>query len=232
MPLDVFPGTNEHLNIRRIAIVDDQQAVRDAWEETILDLDSQPVPIDGGLPRIVPEIVPFLKRRADALLCDHHIQGPYSPHNGAPLVADCYKQRWPALLCTRWGEPSAEEIRRYRRFIPVLLHPDRLDPAIILEGFKICIGEFFNRFSANRRPWRALINVERQIKDDTSGEIKALDVSVVGWSSDVVRVPRIDIPDPVWARYIAGSEPDFLYAHVNLGAEDARELYFDSWEAP
>lgn len=218
--------------IARVAIVDDQKEVRDAWEETVLDLERQPVSIDGGLPQTIGDIVPFLRRRADALLCDHHIQGPYSPKNGAPLVADCYVQHLPALLCTRWGEPNLAEIRRYRRFIPILLHPDRLDPALILEGFKICFDEFSNKFVPPRRPWRALINVERQEKDENTAEIKGLFVSVVGWTSDVIYIPRIDIPAAVWTQYLAGSNPDYLYAQVNLGAEDIRDLYFDVWETP
>ena len=46
-----------------------------------------------------------------AAICDHHLKKhDYSVVDGAELIAELYQNRFPALLCTRWGDAQPEEI--------------------------------------------------------------------------------------------------------------------------
>jgi hypothetical protein len=212
--------------IERVSIVDDDGAARQGYEYSIEDLELIPIQEVGPL----GQLETFLARTAgasDAAICDHHLRKRnYAQFNGAEAVAAWYRHGFPALLCTRYETAEIEEIRRYRRWIPVLMKPDHLDPTAIENGLFRCIAEFGGEFQPSRRPWRTLIRVDDVVEDGPQRHW--FGAIVPAWDhSEVVRVWFDQVP-PAVRDIIA---PDVrLHAEVNIGAEDPEEIYFSNWE--
>ena len=120
--------------------------------------------------------------------------------------------------------PALDEIRPSRRFIPVMLRPDELDPASLVQGFQRCIDEFKGTFQSNRRPWRTLVRIEEIDMDR-----QCLYLVVPGWNrNEVIRLRTSDLPKEIFERI--GDQKRF-HAQINIGAEGSEELYFERWEA-
>jgi hypothetical protein len=211
--------------IQRIAIVDDDQKVREGYEYPVQELELTALPEVGPLPGL-DAFIPGIQARADAAICDHHLRvKSYAPFDGAELVARCYRAFMPALLCTKWEDASLDEIRAVRRYIPVLLKPSELEPDSIKAGFVCCVEEFNGQFQPNRRSWRTLIRVEAV---DSDGPRNDLYVVVPAWSPDaVIRLRKGDLSPEVQRAVEPGAR---LHAGVNLGAGHQSELYFEAWE--
>lgn len=211
--------------IDRVAIVDDESSARKSYELTVEDLSLTPVSQDGPLEGL-NQFLERLLRVADAALCDHHLQvRTYAGFNGADLVAQCYRQSFPALLCTTWNRASLDEMRGLRRFIPVMLNPKMIEPDTIRSGFVRCMEEFREQFSVDRRPWRALVRV---VEAKEAGVNSIVYVVVPSWDSrEVVPIVRHTLPDVIQRLAKPGAR---FHAQVNLGAESYEELYLDQWE--
>jgi hypothetical protein len=211
-------------NVARIAIVDDDKAVRQAYELSIEELELQPVSESGPL----GELDVFARAssaRAEGAVCDFKLRVKnYSTFDGAELVARWYDLGFPALLCTRWDRASVDEMRRFRSRIPVLVRPSDLDADRIVSGLETCILELAGNPAASRRAWRTLIRVE-DVSDDRTPYAYVI---VPAWNpSEVVRLPLNDIPVPMRASVKPEAR---LYAFVNLGAETYEDLFFQQWE--
>jgi len=210
---------------RIVAIVDDEDSARNSYGFTIEDLDLEPDPWEGPLHDVAKCVEKFVER-SDAAICDHHLRvRDYSQFDGAELVAACYGKNFPAILCTRWGAADIDSIRDFRRYIPVLLKPDELNPDSVIRGFEICVREFGGDLAPNRRPWRAQIRVEDV---GESGLVPIFYFTIVGWDvGDIVRLPMDALPAEIRPEIKEGAR---LHVHVNTGAESDVELYFESWE--
>jgi hypothetical protein len=213
-------------SIKKISIIDDQAPVRESYELSVEDLGLESVSEVGPLEKL-PLCVEAVSRRADAAICDYNLKvKAYSSFNGAELAAEFYKVRFPAVLCTKWHTAVIDEMRPFRRFIPSLVDPAKLDPTSIKIGLESCIREFDGDFRAVRRPWRTLIRVEDIRKSDQGSEF--VYVVVPAWNSnEVVKLPAMLIPPEVFQQLGAGSR---LHAKVNLGALGNEELFFEDWE--
>jgi len=204
--------------VERVLIVDDDKGVRQSFSYPVEELGL--LPIDQEEP--LPSLTTFLddaQSKSDAAICDHRLRvaGHYAPFNGAELVAGLYRVGFPALLCTRWHQAGVGDIRRFRRYIPVLLNPSDLDPETLRVGLEVCSNELAGSFQPHRRPWRTQIRVE-----DIDEEAGFVGVIIPAWNpTEGVRLQLADVPG------VQGKE--FLYAQVNLGAERQEELYFE-WE--
>lgn len=211
-------------DVERIAIVDDDRAVRESYEESIREVGAEPIQESGPLEALAT----FAQRtrdRTQAALCDFKLRVKnYAAFDGAELTAHWYRLGFPALLCTKWDKASIDEVRRYRPCIPVLIKPSELDPDRITAGLEVCIHEFAGKRVPSRRVWRTMVRVE-EVSD---GTYKYVYVVVPGWEpKEVIGLPFADIPDAVQALV----KPDArLYAKVNLGAESYEDLFFDEWE--
>ena len=214
-------------SIKKISIIDDQAPAREGYELAVEDLGLESVSEVGPLDEELPACVEAVSKRADAAICDHHLKvKAYSSFNGAELAAEFYKVKFPAVLCTKWHTADIDEMRQFRRFIPALVEPAKLDPTSIQSGIESCIREFDGDFRAVRRPWRTLIRVEDIRKTDQGSEF--VYVVVPGWNSnEVVKLPSMLIPPEVMKQLGAGS---LLHAKVNLGATGNEELFFEDWE--
>lgn len=132
----------------------------------------------------------------------------------------------PAILCTRF-EDRLDEIRRYRKHIPVWLNPDDLkDIDNIARGLEICVEEIYGHLRPSRNPWRTLVRIE-DIDSSISDDNPYIEFVLPTWDRNrVIRMPKNDFPKELHAKL----EPGYrCYAKVNTGAEQPEDLYFD-WE--
>lgn len=215
-------------SIKKISIIDDQAPVRESYEFSVEELGLESVSESGPLDDEVPNCVNSVSHRADAVICDYNlrVKGGYSKFNGAELAAGFYKVQFPAVVCTKWHPAVIDEMRQYRRYIPSLIDPAKLDPTSIKTGIESCLREFDGDFRPIRRPWRALIRIEDIRKTDGGSEFAF--VVVPAWNSnEVVKLPTNIIPPEIFKNLGAGSR---LHAKVNLGAVGNEELFFEDWE--
>lgn len=211
-------------SIHRVCIVDDDPNARIAYEYPVEDLSLQPVPVEGPLPALDLFIEQTLQG-TDAAICDYRLGvRSYANFDGAESVAMMYQNQFPSVLCTRWETASIDEMRRYRRYIPVLLRPDELNPDSLVQGFECCIEEFQGKFRPSRRPWRTLVRVE-----EVDYERSYLYIVIPGWdTNEVIRLCLEDVPSDIRERI--GRQMRF-HVQVNMGAESSEELYFEEWES-
>jgi len=214
-------------SIQRVSIIDDQVSAREMCELSVDDLGLEPVSEAGPLDEQLLVCVNTIRERADAAICDYNLKvKAYSTFNGAELAAEFYKVKFPAVLCTKWYKAVIDEMRQFRRFIPSLVDPNKLDPTSIRSGIESCIREFEGDFRAVRRPWRTLVRVEDIRKADQGSDF--VYVVVPAWNSnEVVKLPIMLIPPGIIKKLGAGSR---LHAKVNLGASGNEELFFEEWE--
>lgn len=207
--------------INRIHIIDDDPQVRKAYEYPVEDLNINTVLAEGPLPTI-DVFVQQSREVADAAICDFQLQVKnYASFNGAETVALMYKSHFPAVLCTRYEQANIDEMRRHRKYIPVLLRPDELTPDSITKGLEMCIREFDEEFSSNRKSWRTLVRVE----DIDNGFFY---VVVPAWDQNqVIRIYKQDVPKTIRENIVV---PSRYHVRVNVGAERHQDIYFDQWE--
>lgn len=213
--------------IRRVVIVDDDQSVRRAYQFSVEELGIAPVLEDGPLPGQLNDYVTAATRKADAAICDHHLRVKnYSGFNGAELVAGLYQAGFPAILCTKWEEAHIDDLRRYRRYIPVLLKPDQLTPATITQALTVCIQELSGTLLPSRRLWRAVIRIEDV--DPPNARDRFVFVVIPSWNhNEVVRLRLADVRPEIMGKFAPGAR---LHALVNLSASSQEQLFFENWE--
>lgn len=218
MPLEIADTS-----IERVRIIDDEPDVREVYRYPVEELDLEPIPVEGPLPDLNDFVIETITA-ADAVICDYKLRiRNYANFDGAETVARLYKEKFPAILCTKWELAGLDEMRKYRRFIPVLLSPDELDPDSIVQGFQQCIEEFTEIYKTNRRSWRTLVRVE-----DFDTERQNLYIVIPAWDpSKVIRLMGNDLPSGIIERL--GDQTRF-HAHVNVGAERNEDLFFEKWE--
>ena len=213
--------------IERVLIVDDDESVRNSYEDPIIDCDLEPYSESGPIASLNDYVGRVVSDGLQAAICDHHLKKrDYSVVNGAELTAEFYRNNFPALLCTRWGDAQPEEIRKHRRYIPVLLSPEELDPESIYRGLEMCVREFDGELPASRRPWRSLVRLEDF--DPEAGPQQRVYVVVPSWNPHhVVTLFADTIPTDILGTLNAGTNR--VFADVNVGAETESELYFVDW---
>jgi hypothetical protein len=212
-------------DVERVALVDDQEEVRAAYQLTVEDAELVPVSEDGPLENIA-QLVTTLSQAADAAICDQHLQlvGGYADFFGAELVASLYQQQFPAILCTRWEEAHMDVIRTFRRYVPVMMRPDELTPDSLIAGVEVCLREFHDGFAENRRAWRTQVHVV-----DVDGDDGIVFVEVPAWNRDeIVRLRLQDFPEAARPEIRPGFR---CHASVNIGTEQHQDLFFETWEA-
>jgi CheY-like chemotaxis protein len=220
MPIELQDRT-----INRVLVVDDNQGAREAFSYPLEELGLVPVQETGPLPDTVGTFVSTLAGRADAVFCDYRLRpGNYSSYDGDELVAACYQNKVPAILCTTYSDADFMLDRRLVRFIPVLLRTGSPEPADIDRGFRQCADELQGDIPPSRRPWRALIRVHAVDRDRGF-----FYVVIPGWNvREKVRLALDHLPQDVRSQVEADKR---LHAQVNIGSESYQDLYFYEWES-
>lgn len=205
-----------------VAIVDDHADARESFGYTVEDADLRPIPIEGAIGSLADSA--SLVRGADIVLSDYELRAKnYANFTGAELVAARQRAGQPAILCTKYEKPQIERIRPFRRWIPVLMAPDDLEPGSLLKAISKCRAELDGRFEPDRKPWRSLV---RFVEADPESDGRFF-VELPSWELGLmVPVHRAHLPVAVQSLI----EPDFrCHAMVNLGSERYEDVYFDDW---
>lgn len=209
--------------LHKVAVIDDDREVRDSYADFLVDLGLKPVPEEGPLGPL-DRFVEESRRRSQAAICDHRMKiDPYAGFDGAQLVSEYYQKGFPALLCTRFEE-VIDEIRPHRKHIPILLNSEDLDPDTIQFSFERLVAELRGQIPPSRRPWRTLVHVY-----DVDLDRGFFHIFVPGWDPHKGLRLRIEDVKPEAVRsYLR--EDSWLHAHVNIGAENHEDLFFEHWE--
>lgn len=206
--------------IERIIIIDDNEEFRSGLEDTVQESQFMAFSQDDK----VEDIDVFLQnniQKDDAIITDHQLKiKNYFPVNGAELVSRCYTINTPAVLVTRY-ETHIDQIRKFRRNIPVIINPENFEPDTLIKGLEICIKELNGDFKPDRKGWRTLVRIDSL--DDNH-----LYLIIPSWNcNDVISINRSDLPENI-NRII---HPDMrLHAQINIGSENSNDLYFSNWE--
>ena len=206
--------------IRRVAVVDDDEQARQAMAESIEDADLEPV-VQSERLKSVGELVRRLTTAADAALCDHRLTPRnYAAFQGAEAVAALYRKSFPALLITAWSTEDIDNIRPYRREIPVLLRSGRLEPRTIREGITVCLKEFDNVYTRDRVSQRVLLRIE-----DVDPSFAY--VIIPSWDPNTgLRLPREMFPS-----HLGNVQRNMrFFAAVNIGALRSEDLFLERFE--
>lgn len=207
--------------IRKVAVIDDKPAACEAMAEVVEDANLEPVTYQDRLESI-RKFIPRIMKETDAAIFDHYLKpGNYANFNGAEAVFRLYKKKFPALLVTTYLKADIDNIRPFRRNIPVLIRGGFASSETIKEGIKKCFEEFSNKYSKDRKAWRTLIRFE--------GIDKKRDIAfayIPAWNPDeVVRIPLKLIPKDLITKPIFR-----LIAYVNIGAKNHEDLYFENFD--
>jgi len=213
----------EGREIERVFIVDDDAYARDIYAEYVEDAQLEPVIADGKYGEVDELLMQAKNANAQAIICDYHLSvGNYATFNGASAVAKWYCQSIPALLCTNFEKAQVDEMRIWRRQIPVLMRPDEFGSTSLVDGLQTCLRELLGQFKTERKPIRSLIYVVD--RDD-----RAMYVQVPSWYEPATAVDLLEtaVPPEIWSAATAGHR---FHAMVNIGATRMEELYFMDWE--
>lgn len=209
--------------LHKVAVIDDEPDVRASYADYLEDLGLEPVDEKGPLDTL-KSFVERSRQRSDAAICDHRMKpSNYASFDGAQLVSEYYQRCFPALLCTRF-EDDIDEIRPYRKHIPILLNwEDLMDPDTIRFSFERLVAELRGEIPPSRRLWRTLVRVY-----DVDRERGFVHIFIPGWDPRKgLRLRIQDIPSAVERQLHDDSR---LYVHANIGAENHEDLFFERWE--
>ena len=208
--------------INRVLIVDDDPEARDSYAYPIEELELESVKVPGI--QDTPESFVSTVRDSDAVVCDFHLKKrSYARYDGDLLLAACYREGIPGVLCTTFTD-VADTIRRdCLRYIPALLKTCSPEPDALVKAWGVCVSEMEDSFLPTRRPWRTLVRVEEV--DSDRGFFYAV---VSSWDAEKkIKINSECLPEEIRDHLAAGKR---LHAQVNTGAHSYEDLFFDEWE--
>lgn len=167
-----------------------------------------------------------------AVIADHRLsQTGFASFTGAEFVANLYDQGMPAVLLSTFSAIDSDtSIKLHRARIPSLIPRNGLDPREIMVGLKLSESELAGHTSAERRAWRTLVRIEGISKE---GEIPVVEAIVHTWKPDLaIRYPLELIENLSLRQHLANncSWPVRLFAEVNVGCDEANDLFLRSFE--
>ena len=93
----------------------------------------------------------------------------------------------------------------------------------------MCVREIEGIINPSRKPWRTLIRIEEL--DTTDENHNRVYVVIPAWNpNQVINLSFNYLPD--YIGQAINENVKRLYAHVNIGAYNEIDLYFDNWEIP
>jgi hypothetical protein len=216
-------STNLLSAIKKVGVIDDYEDGRDTLAYMVEDASLEPVFQNDSVTDL-ESYLESINEKFDAVVTDHHLRKvkSYFPIDGAEFAAHCYHRRIPSLLVTRYEQPEILEIRKFREKLPVVLTPDEYNVDSLIEGLEKCMNEFAGNISVGRKAWRTLVRID-DIKDN-----KNVYLVIPGWNSQqAIALNMNNLPDHLQKVV----KPDMrLFAKVNIGNENANELFIKDWE--
>ena len=211
--------------IRRVAVVDDSEDDRELIVWALEEAGFVPIVIADVVS--VDEAVRQVQESADAIVCDHQLRwGDFATFDGAELVARCFEMQIPAVLVTAYVMDADVSIRMHRRHISGLVPRDQLDGGRLAAELGASQQELEDSPPRGRVPWRTLLRVVR-VRD--GGSDPMVDVVIPQWNPhrNVSFPLRLLALDTERAAELEGRR---FIAHVNTGADEAADLYFEGFE--
>lgn len=210
-------------SLNRIAVVDDNPAVRESFAELVEDLGATPVAFRGPLADLNATVNQIISS-SDAVLADYRLMSSaYALFDGDKIISNCMRLRHPGILCTSYSDVYQTLSRSERTFIPAVVPSRALEVDSITKAFERAIGEIDGRFVPERTPWRTQVQIV-----EIPPECKYFYVIVAGWNpKEKIRLFTDDLPNDMHALVTQGR---ILHACVNTGARKHEELYFSNWE--
>lgn len=223
--------TEERYNIDTLllSVVDDNQANRLTMTSELEYLGMTVRPLEGPF---LSEDAAFaaVYSQSKAVICDHHLsQQDYASFSGAQLVARCYREKFPAVLVTRYSSDVIEEIRPFRHLIPALLTPKDLTDSLdnLHRVLTTCMKEvFLGQFDSTRRPWQTLLRVE-DVDQDSESVFFILPAWDAPDGDNAIKIPLSMIPNELHQYVIPEAR---FFAKVNIGAERHEDIYIKDFE--
>ena len=216
---------------KKVALVDDDPTAAATMKVLLEDAGYEPIGVESPLESI-HDALAQIKGMAGAAICDHRLSPRgLASFSGAELVAQLYESSFPAVLISQYFKIDQNvSIRKYRSKIPILLARDELGPDQLADAIQACTDEIRGQMSPHRKAWRTLVRV---VAKDTEGGEDVLDAIIPGWRPDeAVRFPAELLGS--YKRELPEGRSDRLqlrfFARVNIGAEDARDLYLEGFE--
>ena len=185
----------------------------------------------GAFPHTAQLLKHVLDSGCSAVICDHRLsQTGFASFTGAEFVATLYEEKIPAVLLSTFSAIDGEtSIKLHRARIPSLIPRSDLDPDEIMEGLKRCKSELDGNMAPERVPRRTIVRIEAVSKESETPVVEAI---VHTWKPDrAIRFPLALIENPSILNALENySGPVRLFAEVNVGCEDANELFLRSFE--
>ena len=219
----------------RVAVVDDirgqAQTTAGIAEEARLvpSIISEP---DGVFQHIQQLLQLVQESNCSAVICDHRLsQTGFASFTGAEFVASLYNQGVPAVLLSTFSAIDSDtSIKLHRARIPSLIPRSVLDPRNIVVGLKRSESELAGHIAPERMPWRTLVRIEGISRE---GDTPIAEAIVHTWKPDLaIRYPLALIEDLSIRDHLANNSswPVRLFAEVNVGCDDANDLFLQSFE--
>ena len=217
--------------LKRVALVDDDPTAADMLSVLLEDAGYEAIGVEP-LTESIDGAIAQISKVASAAICDHRLSPRWRTcFSGAELVAQLYENAFPAVLISQYLMVDQDlSIRKYRSKIPILLARDEVGPEQLSDAIRICTDEIDGQRLPHRKAWRTLVRV---VAKDTEGGEDVLDAIVPGWRpNEAVRFPAELLGR--CTNVLPKGRNDRLelrfFARVNIGAENARDLYFEGFE--
>lgn len=215
--------TIDGIDYGRIAILDDDEGVRDSYAEFIEDLEAEPIIFTEleDLSRTVDDV----RLKADAVLTDYRLKtSGYAGFNGDSLAVRCTQAGIPTVLCTSYTDIYRLVNRSDVRWLPSLLFSSQMDPFSIRHGLGMAAKECKGHYSSERRPWRSQVCVA-----DSTNNPDVFYVIISGRSpNELIGVRYDEVPVEI-SNAVRGGQERF-HAQVNVGSNSPDTLYITDWE--
>lgn len=213
--------------IKRVGVIDDDEAQAEAVGELLSDLGFEPVIITGRYETAV-QLADDAVDRADAIVCDHRLsEYGMAKFYGAEAVAEFFQRGKPSVLLTQYRTTDSNvSIRRWREWIPSVLSRQDTAQSVspVIHGFERCIRELSGQPPADRKPYRSMVEIVG-IGEESE---PIADVLISNWRPlEAVRIPVSVIPEDLRRGLRVGT---FLIARVNVGATSPEDLFFADFE--
>lgn len=179
------------------------------------------------------QLLEFVKASdCTAVICDHRLSHRgFASFTGAEFVANAYAMSIPAVLLSTFAAIDGEtSIKLYRARIPSLIARDTLEPRKIIDGLNRSAREIAGQIAPERELWRTLVRIEGISSEGGTPVVEAI---VHTWKPDLaIRYPLELIEDEPIRKHLISNTiwPVRLFAKVNVGGEDANDLFFNSFE--
>jgi hypothetical protein len=215
---------------RRVAIIDDDQEEVYWMRGEVEEAGYEPVPFVDLAPTVEALVKEVQNRGVAAAICDHRLSVKATAHFwGAEAVAALIKSGIPALLVTRFADVDSNlGIRQFRRDVPVVLSKDELTGEAVAAGIQTVSAEIADNYSPERVSYRTLVQVVGYSSESEQPMVEAI---LPSWRPrQAVRFPASLIPAGLQP-HSEDEWPGTCYiAWVNIGAEEAEDLYFYDFE--